>query len=53
MISHKTVNIASIKLYRANRGGDSIMILELDSETPKESIKLLEKLEGVEKVTYY
>lgn len=53
MLSHKSVNIAAMKLYRANRGGDAVMILELDSEVPKDSIKWLEKLEGVEKVTYY
>ncbi|MCQ2576879.1 MAG: L-serine ammonia-lyase, iron-sulfur-dependent subunit beta [Treponema sp.] len=53
MLSHKSVNIASMQLYRANRGGNAVMILELDQEVPKEALKWLEKLEGVEKVTYY
>lgn len=53
MLSHKSVNIASMQLYRAARGGDAVMILELDSEVPKEALKWLSKLEGVEKVTYY
>ncbi|MCQ2586905.1 MAG: L-serine ammonia-lyase, iron-sulfur-dependent subunit beta [Treponema sp.] len=53
MLSHKSVNIASMKLYRANRGGNAVMILELDQEVPAEALKWLEKLEGVEKVTYY
>lgn len=53
MLSHKSVNIASMQLYRAHRGGNAVMILELDQEIPQEALKWLEKLEGVEKVTYY
>lgn len=53
MLSHKSVNIASMQLYRASRGGDAVMVLELDQEVPKEALKWLSKLEGVEKVTYY
>ncbi|MCQ2589067.1 MAG: L-serine ammonia-lyase, iron-sulfur-dependent subunit beta [Treponema sp.] len=53
MLSHKSVNIASMQLYRANRGGNAVMILELDQEIPAEALKWLAKLEGVEKVTYY
>lgn len=53
MLSHKSVNIATMQLYRASRGGDAVMVLELDQEVPKEAIKWLSKLEGVEKVTYY
>lgn len=52
MLSHKSVNIAAMQLYRANRGGHAVMILECDQEIPKESIAWLERLEGVEKVTY-
>lgn len=53
MLSHKSVNIASMQLYRAARGGNAVMILELDQEVPEEAINWLTKLEGVEKVTYY
>jgi L-serine dehydratase len=53
MLSHKSVNIATMQLYRSSRGGDAVMILELDQEIPKESVKWLEHLEGVKKVTYY
>lgn len=53
MLSHKSVNIAAMKLYRAHRGGNAVMILELDQEVPQEALKWLTKLEGVEKVTYY
>lgn len=53
MLQHKSVNIAAMQLYRASRGGSAVMILECDQEIPRDSIKWLEKLEGVEKVTYY
>lgn len=53
MLSHKSVNIASMQLYRAHRGGDAVMIIECDQEIPAEAIKWLMKLEGVNKVTYY
>lgn len=53
MLSHKSVNIATMQLYRSSRGGNAVMILECDQEIPKDSIKWLEHLEGVEKVTYY
>lgn len=53
MLSHKSVNIAKMQLYRANRGGKAVMVIECDQEIPPESIKWLEHLEGIEKVTYY
>jgi len=53
MLSHKSVNIATLQLYRASRGGHAVMVLELDNEVPAEAIKWLEHLEGIEKVTYY
>ena len=53
MLAHKSVNIAAMQLYRAKRGGDAVMVLELDSEIPEEALHWLTKLEGVEKVTYY
>lgn len=30
MLAHKSVNIATMQLYRANRGGNSVMVLECD-----------------------
>lgn len=53
MLAHKSVNIASMQLYRAKRGGNAVMVIECDQEVPIESVKWLEHLEGVEKVTYY
>lgn len=53
MLAHKSVNIATMQLYRASRGGNAVMVIECDQEVPQESIRWLEHLEGVEKVTYY
>ncbi len=53
MLSHKSVNIASMQLYRAHRGGNAVMVIECDQEIPLEAISWLKHLEGVEKVTYY
>lgn len=53
MLQHKSVNIASMQLYRNGRGGHAVMVIECDQEVPRESLSWLSKLEGVEKVTYY
>ncbi|MBE5842942.1 MAG: L-serine ammonia-lyase, iron-sulfur-dependent, subunit beta [Butyrivibrio sp.] len=53
MLSHKTVNVATLQLYRESRGGHAVMVLECDQEIPRESLQWLEHLEGIEKVTYY
>ena len=53
MLQHKSVNIATMQLYRSGRGGHAVMVLECDQEIPIEAVHWLEHLEGVEKVTYY
>ena len=52
MLAHKGVNIAYMQLYRSNRGGEAVMVVECDQEVLQEGIKWLEKAEGVVKVTY-
>ncbi|MDO4168185.1 MAG: L-serine ammonia-lyase, iron-sulfur-dependent subunit beta [Eubacteriales bacterium] len=52
MLAHKSVNIATMQLYRSNRGGDAVMVIECDQEIPQESIQWLEHIEGIKKVTY-
>ena len=52
MLAHKSVNIATMQLYRAGRGGKSVMVLECDQEVPEEGINWLRHAEGVVKVTY-
>ena len=53
MLANKSVNIATMQLYRAKRGGNAVMVIECDQEVPKESLEWLNHLEGIEKVTYY
>ena len=52
MLAHKSVNIATMQLYRDHRGGSAVMVIECDQEVPEESIAWLERLEGIIKVTY-
>ena len=52
MLAHKSVNIATMQLYRESRGGEAVMVVECDQEIPKEGIDWLAKVEGVNKVTY-
>ncbi len=52
MLSHKCVNIASMQLYRSNRGGNAVMVVECDQEIPADGIEWLKRVEGIEKVTY-
>ena len=52
MLAHKSVNIATMQLYRDCRGGNAVMVLECDQEIPRESIGWLRHLEGILKVTY-
>ena len=51
-LSERNVNIATMKLYRTVRGGDAVMIIECDQEVPVDTIKWLEELEGIIKITY-
>lgn len=52
MLSQNSVNIANMSLYRNKRGGRAVMVIETDQPIPEESIRWLEHLEGVLKVTY-
>ena len=52
MLAHKSVNIATMQLFRSQRGADAVMVIECDQEVPEESIAWLKHLEGINKVTY-
>ena len=51
MLSHKSVNIATMQLYRNHRGGYAVMVIETDQDIPAEALRWLSRLEGVIKVT--
>ena len=37
MLSHKSVNIATMQLYRNHRGGYAVMVIETDQDIPRRS----------------
>jgi L-serine dehydratase len=52
MLARDAVNIATMQLYRSSRGSDAVMVLECDQEIAEETIRALEQLQGIIKVTY-
>lgn len=46
------INIAAMQLYRNMRGGYAVMVLECDQNIPVESLRELEKMDGIIKITY-
>lgn len=52
MLAHRAINIASMQVYRATRGGYAVMVIECDNEVSEDSILWLKKQEGIIKVTY-
>lgn len=52
MLADKCINIATMQLYRNKRGENAVLIIECDQELPQESVRWLEKQEGIHKVTY-
>ncbi|MCQ2585466.1 MAG: L-serine ammonia-lyase, iron-sulfur-dependent subunit beta [Treponema sp.] len=45
------INIASMQLFRNQKGGYAVMVIESDEEIPKEIIAQIEKYDGIIKVT--
>ncbi len=52
VLSFCGINIATLQLFRDKRGGTAVMMIEIDHSLPAEALRLLEKLDGVMKVTY-
>lgn len=52
LLACKSINIATMQLYRDSRGGNAVMVLECDQEIPNETIEHLAHLKGIIKVTY-
>lgn len=52
ILSWKNVNIATLQLYRDKRGGSAVMIIETDQPVGKETVSMLEQLEGIERTVY-
>lgn len=52
MLSHKSINIATMQVYRSSKGGHAVIVLECDQEIPESSLHWLAHLEGILNVTY-
>ncbi len=53
MLAHKSVNIATMQLYRSAKGQMAVMVVECDQPIPEDGIAWLSHVEGVMKVTYF
>ncbi len=53
LLGKQHINIATMQLYRKNRGGEAVMVIECDDAVPKETIEALQSLDGILKVSYY
>ena len=52
MLYELKVNIATMQLYRSKRGGDAVMVMELDQAISLDVVSWVEKQQGITKVTY-
>ena len=52
ILAQHHINVATIQLDRASRGGHAVTVAECDQEIPAEALRVLEEMEGILKVTY-
>lgn len=52
LLAQHNINIATMQLYRHQKGGFAVMILETDQDIPEELLQKAKQLEGISKVTY-
>ena len=52
MLAEDSINIATLQLYRGKKGGDAVMVIEIDQCVPEASIRWFEQQDGIMKVTY-
>jgi len=52
LLSMERVNIASMQVCREQRGGDAVMVLEIDSNIYSRTIETLENMTDIKKVIY-
>lgn len=50
ILGNSNINISFVQMSRASRGGDSIMVLGLDSEVPDEALPQCEAVDNVRRV---
>lgn len=52
LLFYNKINIAQMQLFRNERGGYAVMVIESDQQIPPQIISSIEKFPGVIKVTY-
>lgn len=52
MLYEKKVNIGTMQLYRGKRGGDAVMVMELDAAITEDAVEWISKQYGITKVIY-
>lgn len=52
IMAFSKVNIATLQLFRDKRGGQAVMVAEIDHSLPEEAVRMVERLDGVLKATY-
>lgn len=52
ILAVSNINIANLQLYRSSRGHSSVFIAECDQEISKETLREIENLNGIAKVSY-
>lgn len=52
LLSEEQVNVATMQLYRNERGGEAVMVLEIDSGIAPHTLEILENMVDILKVIY-
>ena len=52
LLERKKINVASMRLYRARRGGNAVMVFECDQEVPAQDVQWLSEQEATVRVIY-
>ena len=53
ILSQLRINVANMSLYRHKRGGDALMVIEVDQHLKPSQVAFLSELPGVLSMTYY
>ena len=53
ILSQVHINVANMSLSRQKRGGDALMVIEIDQHMRPNQVQFLAELPGILSVTYY
>lgn len=52
VLSLSEINIATMQVFRSSKGGAAVQVVEVDQPVPESALKMLEKKDGILKVTF-